>query len=315
VRILVTGAFGNVGSHTLPHLLRRGHRVRTLARLSTKNRRAARQLSVETMWGDITNPEAVEKATVGTDAVIHLAAMIPPGADEHPDLARATNVDGTANVIAACRAQPEPPRLLFTSTFDVHGYTLDRPPPRHIDDPLVPTNPYTAHKIECEAMTRESGLRWCIFRLADVPILGIRDPHPIMFEIGLDNRIESLHADDAGLAIANALDTPTVWGRVLFVGGGASCQLTYREYLTRLLAAMGVDPLPDEAFSTAVYATDWVDTDESQALLRYQRHTFDDISEAIAASLGWKRRLASAVSPLARAAILRLSPYYRGRKA
>jgi nucleoside-diphosphate-sugar epimerase len=130
-----------------------------------------------------------------------------------------------------------------------------------------------------------------------------------MFDIGLHNRIESLHADDAGLAIANALHAPQVWGRTLFVDGGSSCQLTYREYLTRLLAAMGVDPLPEEAFSDAVYATDWIDTAESEALLHYQHHDFDDIAEAIAASLGWKRRLCAA-GPLARTAILRLSPYY-----
>ncbi len=312
--ILLTGATGNVGSHTLPELLRRGHDVRCLNRLTTANRRAAGQQKAETVWGDLTDPDAVARAMAGVDTVIHLAAMIPPAADEQPDRARAVNVDGTANIIAACRSQPEPPRLLFTSTFDVHGFTLDKPPPRHVDDPVVATNPYTAHKIECEAMITESGLTWSILRLADVPILGIRDPHPIMFEIGLDNRIESLHADDAGLAIANALDTPAAWGRVLFIGGGPSCQLTYREYLTRLLAAMGVEPLPEEAFSDAVYATDWLDTEESEALLHYQRYTFDDIAEAIAASLGWKRRLASVASPLARAAILRLSPYY-GRRS
>jgi len=129
-------------------------------------------------------------------------------------------------------------------------------------------------------------------------------------EIGLDNRIETLHATMPGWP------SPTRW-RHRRCGAGAvrgrrpSCQLTYREYLTRLLAAMGIDPLPDEAFSTAEYATDWLDTEESQALLRYQRHSFDDIAEAIAASLGWKRRLASAASPLARAAMLRLSPYYK----
>jgi nucleoside-diphosphate-sugar epimerase len=313
VRILVTGAFGNIGSHTLPELRRRGHQVRTLTRLSTANRKAAKESGTETTWGDITNPDAVKRAVAGVDTVIHLAALIPPGSEERPEEARATNVDGTANVIAACLAQPAPPALLFSSTFDVHGHTLHRPPPRHVEDPLVATDAYTAHKIECEAMVRASGLRWCILRLVDVPILGVRDPHPIMFEIGLDNRIETLHADDAGLAIANALDTPAVWGRVLFVGGGPPCQVTYREYLTRLLAAMGVDPLPEEAFSTKVYATDWVDTEESQALLRYQRHSFSDIAEAIAASLGWKRRLASAAGPLARAAILRLSPYYRAR--
>jgi nucleoside-diphosphate-sugar epimerase len=312
MKILLTGGSGNIGSHTLPQLVQRGHLVRWFARLTTANRRKAREVpaGVQVAWGDITDADAVRRASAGVDAVVHLAALIPPAADEEPDRARAVNVDGTANVVAACLAQPAPPRLLFTSTFDVHGYTLDKPPPRHVDDPLVATGPYTEHKIECEALIRESGLTWCIFRLADVPILGVRDPHPIMFEIGLDNRIESLHAEDAGLAIANALETPQVWGRILFVGGGSSCQLTYREYLTRLLAAMGVDPLPDEAFSDAVYATDWIDTAESEALLHYQRHDFADIAEAIAASLGWKRRLVPLAGPLARHAILRLSPYY-----
>ena len=311
--ILVTGASGNVGSHTVPELLRRGHDVRCLAKLSNANRKWAKALGVQVVWGDITDSATVARAVDGVDTVIHLAALIPPAADEQPDLARATNVDGTANVIAACQAQPVRPRLLFTSTFDVHGLTLDKAPPRHVDDPLVATNPYTEHKIECERLVRESGLEWCVFRLADVPILGPRDPHPIMFEIGLDNRIESLHGDDAGLAIANALETPEVWGRTLFVGGGPSCQLTYRDYLTRLLAAMRVDPLPDNAFSTAEYATDWLDTTESEALLHYQRHTFDDIAEAVAAGLGWKRRLMPVASPIARAAILRLSPYYSRR--
>jgi nucleoside-diphosphate-sugar epimerase len=180
-----------------------------------------------------------------------------------------------------------------------------------VDDPLVPTNPYTAHKIEGERLVRESGLRWAILRLADVPVLGVRAPHPIMFDIGLDNRIEAIHGDDVGLAIANAIDTPEVWERVLFIGGGPSCQLTYREYLTRLLAAMGIGALPETAFSTAEYATDWLDTVESEALLHYQRHTFDDIAQALAQSLGWRRRAASMARPLVRAMLLRLSPYRR----
>jgi nucleoside-diphosphate-sugar epimerase len=311
VKVLLTGASGNVGSRVLPELVRRNHSVRTFTTL-TEHRKRARMARVEAAWGDITDPAAVARAVEDVDTVIHLAAIIPPAADEQPDRAREVNVDGTAHVIAACLAQPRPPRLLFTSTFDVHGFTLHKVPPRQVDDPLMATNPYTDHKIECERMIRESGLTWAIFRLVDVPILGVRGPHPIMFEIGLDNRIEALHAEDAGLAIANALETPEAWGRVLFIGGGPSCQVTYREYLTRLLAAMGVQPLPEEAFSDAVYATDWVDTAESEMLLHYQQHTFDDIAKVIAASLGWKRRIVSMASPLVRAAILRLSPYYRG---
>ena len=256
------------------------------------------------------------QAAVGVDTVIHLAAMIPPASDEQPDRARTVNVDGTAHVIAACLAQPDAApaavrldhgraRLHASTGRRRGGWTT------HWSRPT----PYSGHKIEAEALVRASGLVWSILRLSDVPVLGIRDPHPIMFEIGLDNRIESMHADDAGLAIANALRTPEVWGRVLFVGGGTSCQLTYRQYVTRTLAAMGIAALPDDAFSTKVFATDWLDTAESQRLLQYQRHSFDDITEAIAASLGWKRRLAAAAAPLARAAMLRLSPYYRGRPA
>ena len=309
MRILLTGATGNVGSHVLPELVRRGHSVRTFAK-SGPGSELVRPRGIEVVWGDITDPAAVRTVVEGVDTVIHLAAVIPPEADAKPDWAREVNVDGTANVIAACQAQPRPPRLLFTSTFDVHGHTLDRTPPRQVDDPLVATDPYTEHKIECERLIRDSGLDWAIFRLVDVPVLGFRAADAIMFEIGLDNRIEAVHADDVALAIGNALDTAEVWGRVLFIGGGPSCQLTYREYLARLLAAMGLKPLPENAFSNAVYATDWVDSTESEALLRYQRHSFDDIAEAIAAKLGWKRRLVSLAGPWIQRTVLKESPYY-----
>jgi nucleoside-diphosphate-sugar epimerase len=315
VHALLTGPFGNIGSHTLPELVRQGHTVRCFARDSAANRRRARELpaGVEMAWGDIRDAAAVAGATAGVDVVLHLAAIIPPVSEERPEEARAVNVDGTRNVVAACQGQPRPPRLLFASTFDVHGHTLHKPPPRQVDDPLVATDGYTTHKITCEQLVRDSGLDWCIFRFADVPVLGMRQPHPIMFEIGLENRIESLHADDAALAIVNALHTPPVWGRILFVGGGPSCQVTYRDYLARLLAAMGIEPLPEEAFSTKAYATDWLDTAESQRLLAYQRHSFDDIAAAVAASLGWRRRLIPLAGPFARSALLALSPYYRRR--
>jgi len=41
----------------------------------------------------------------GVDAVLHLAALIPPGSDEDPQRAHEVNVEGTQNVVAACRAQ------------------------------------------------------------------------------------------------------------------------------------------------------------------------------------------------------------------
>jgi nucleoside-diphosphate-sugar epimerase len=316
VKILLTGPFGNVGSHTIPELLREGHQVRAFDLDGPETRKAAKELGkkVETVWGDVRDARAVALAVEGVDAVIHLAAIIPPGSDEDPARARAVNVDGTANVVKAAQGRSRKPKLLFISTFDVHGRTQSRPPPRKVTDPVVATDVYTESKIAAEALVRDSGLEWCIFRLVDVPILGLRDPHPIMFEIGLDNRIESIHADDAATAIARGLRTPAVWGRTLFIGGGKSCQLTYREFLTRMLGAMGMEMLPEEAFTDAEYATDWVDSTESQELLRYQRRTFDDITGDIAKCLGWKKAFVPMASSVVKKKMLEMSPYWRQRQ-
>ena len=315
MKILLTGPFGNVGSHAIPELLREGHALRCFDLDRPSTRRVAKEHGrrIETVWGDVRDPRALARAAEGVEAVIHLAAMIPPEADEEPERAREVNVDGTRNLVAACAAQPRPPRLLLASTFDVHGHTLSRPPPRKVDDPVQATNPYTEHKIAAEKMVRGSGLEWSIFRFADVPIIGLRDPHPIMFEIGLHNRIEAVHPDDVAVALARGLRTPEVWGRVLFVGGGERCQLTYREYLQRMLGAMGLEMLPAEAFSDADYATDWIDSSEAQRLLRYQRRGFDDITREVAACLGWKKAFVPVANPLVRKKMLEMSPYWRQR--
>lgn len=312
MEILLTGAFGNIGSHVLAELLARGHRVRCFAADTPADRRRAAAFddTLDVRWSDVRDPGAVMAAVEGMDAVLHFAAVIPPGSMADPERARQVNVDGTANVIAACEAQPVPPRLVFASTFDVHGNTLAKRPPRRVDDPLEPLDDYSAHKIEGEAMVRASSLEWFIPRFVDVPIIGIRKAEPIMFDIGLDNRIEVIHPRDAAVAVANALETDAVWRRTLFIGGGSRCQVTYREFLTRIMAAMGLRMLPDSAFADKPYATDWVDTAESQLLLRYQRHDFDAITSDIAATLGRKRYLMPVVRPVAKRAMLKMSPYY-----
>lgn len=318
MRVLVTGAFGNIGASCVRELRRQGHQVRAFGRSSRANRRVAASFgaSVEPRWGDVRDPAAVARAVEGQDVVVHMAYILPPEADDHPELAEAVNVGGTRNVIEAARGQPVPPRVLFASTFDLFGFTQDQPPPRRVSDPVAATDAYTRHKIEGERMVRESGLAWTIFRFADVPPLAMRSPHPIMFRIPLATRFEVLHTDDAGLAVANALSGvggdggESVWGQVWLIGGGPSCQVRYRDYLGRMLDVMGIGRLPDSAFGDQPYSTDWIDTTESEALLRYQRHSFEQIIQGVAATLGWQRRLIPLARPAARWWILRMSPYY-----
>jgi UDP-glucose 4-epimerase len=313
MNVLVTGGFGNIGRSAVEALLASAHRVRVLSSRKARHERTARRLGTDVVWGDIRRPEDVAAALRDQDAVVHLAAILPPDSEATPALARDVNVEGTRTLLAGAVARPAPPRFLFASTFDVFGRTTHLPPPRRLSDPVVATDAYTGHKIQAEALVRASGLEHVILRFADVPRMELRPAHPIMFEIPLDTRIETLHTKDAGLAVGRALACPEAWGRTLLVGGGPRCQVYFRDYLAGFLTAMGVGPLPEEAFGTTPYPTDWIDTEESEGLLRYQRHSFDDIVREIASLLGWRRALMPLLRPLVRRRMLSLSPYWRAR--
>ena len=313
MRILLTGAFGNIGMSTLQELLRQGHQVRCFVPRHKANERTARRFAgkIELIQGDIRRPADLSTAVQNQDAVIHMAYMIPPRSEDQPGLARSINVDGTRNLLAAASSLPRPPKFFFASSFDVFGHTQDQPPPRKVTDPVQATDHYTAHKIACEEMVKTSGLEWAIFRFTDVPPLGLRSPHPIMFRIPLTTRFEVIHTYDAGLAVANGMRSDAIWNRILLIGGGPGCQMLYRDYLGRMLEMMGIGMLPESAFGTEPYSTDWVDSEESQRLLKYQRHSFDDIMEQLTRIAGYKRRLTALVRPAARWWILRMSPYYK----
>ena len=56
-----------------------------------------------------------------------------------------------------------------------------------------------------------------------------------------------------------------------------------------------------------------MDTTESEALLRFQRHAFDDYRRGVHHEMRWARRLLLPVRPLARRALLHLSGPWRRR--
>jgi hypothetical protein len=78
-----------------------------------------------------------------------------------------------------------------------------------------------------------------------------------MFEVPLSQRIECVHVDDVVRALTGAVVCDAVLGRTLLIGGGKRCQMRYRDYVQRTLVEVGIGPLPDSAFSTVPYHTDW----------------------------------------------------------
>lgn len=311
MKVFLTGAFGNIGSSALPELLKQGQQVRCFDLKSKANQKTARRFAgqIEVVWGDICHPEEVTAAVMNQEVVIHLAAIIPPLSEARPDWAEAINVGGVCHLLTAIKALPEPPKLIFASSVALFGPTQGQPPPRTVADPIRPTDHYTHHKAICEQMIKDSGIAWAILRFGAVLPLAFGRLDPLMFEVPLNNRIEFVHTYDVGLALANAVSCQAIWGKTLLIGGGPSCQLYQRDILEKTLVALGIGMFPAEAFGSTPFYTDWMDTTESQQLLQYQRHSFDDYLRHKTASLGHRRYFIRLFRPLIRRMALKQSPY------
>jgi nucleoside-diphosphate-sugar epimerase len=322
MKVFLTGALGNIGLSTLRALLVEGHDVVAFDLESRRARRLATGFDgrVRFVWGDITAPETLRSAMEGVDAVIHLAAIIPPSTDRAPDLARKVNVDATENLIAQMEASPTAKRLVFASSQGVFGDIQDREPPLRVDSPVSATDEYGRHKVKCEQTIRQSHLRWSILRLAAVTPIHLQAQDPsIMFEFSPDARFEFLHPADAGTAFARAVGCEASISKTLFIAGGANCRMTYYDFTSALMKAIGIGPIPIDAFVRTTprrFFGDWVDTEESQRLLRYQTRGLNEQLADMRNDFGMLVPVIRLVRPLATWFVTRSSAYLkRNRRA
>jgi UDP-glucose 4-epimerase len=319
VHVLLTGAAGNLGSETLPYLLSAGHRVRTFELDTPSTRKVLTPFAdkVELVWGDITDTQGVMRALAGNDAVIHDAAITPPRSEFEPELALRVNALGMQNLLLAAKQQARAPLIVFASSMAVFGITQpELPPPRRASDAIVGTDHYSKHKVACEELLVRSGLPHSILRIGVSPPRHPQQGDPrflrLLFAHSLDSRLEFVHPADVGLAQSNVLTCPAAHGRVLLIGGGARCQITNRTLVNGLFERVGVGALPDEAFADTPLYGDWLDTQESQHLLAYQRHDHQDFLAEIGRNFGLKKWGISLARPLVRRLLLRYSePYAR----
>jgi nucleoside-diphosphate-sugar epimerase len=315
MKILVTGAYGNVGQSTLDELIAKGHEVTAFEADTPRNRTLCLRFkkSVRQLWGDIRNASAVEAAVAGQDCVIHLAAVIPPASIAAPLLAESVNIDGTRNVISAIEKQSPKPDLIYASSIAIYGDRLANPLIRATDEPNPNSDDeYARHKLRCEGIIRATDLNWLILRLTYIVSARRAVPDPLMFEMPLDTRLEICDTRDTGLAFANAAERTGVRKKVLNIAGGERCRISYREYLQQMLEIFGLgwNALPMFAFSRRGYHCGFMDTEESQRLLGYQRVTLDDYLLEVRSI--WKSRkfLVRLLRPFIVQWMLLRSPHY-----
>lgn len=294
MKVLLTGAFGNLGLACLDEALDRGYAVRCLDVDSRWARTLGRRYSgrAEIVLGDVRDEALLRRAVDGTAAILHNASLLPPRSEDHPSLSRAVNVDASKCLIQCAEAAPTRPVVVFPSSVTVFGAAEPGEPPRSASDPVHATDHYTAHKLEVEAALRAARVPWVVLRVGvsvDSRTLGtdLRTLRRLL-AVRPDNPLEWVHPRDVARAMCAAVSTRGAHGRILPVGGGAACQVTHGDFLGAAFGALGLAvPLRGRS----AYYTHWMDTAEGQRLLDYQRHTFDDYRREMATRLALPRRL------------------------
>jgi uronate dehydrogenase len=145
-RVLVTGAAGRIGRAACPGLAARGWRVRGLDRRPLDG---VAGLADPPVVAEIGDRAALDRATAGVDAVVHLAGVA--GEAAFPEILEA-NIDGTYQVFEAGRRSGVP-RIVYASSNHAVGFT-PRCDLAGVDLPPRPDTYYGLSKVFGEALGR-----------------------------------------------------------------------------------------------------------------------------------------------------------------
>jgi len=294
MRILITGAFGNVGKAVIEEAYKRAHEIIVFEIDNKKTRKDAHKFQnkvKKVIFGDIRNFEDAKKAIQDSDAVIHLAAIIPPLSKKQRELTLDVNYDGTVNLISAIKDTGRYVPFVFTSSASVMGATQLQERLVNRNDPVVITGNYEESKIKCEEFLKKEADNYLIFRLAGVlsafstqSLFGSFSLMEETFDMHPDMRLEMIMAEDVATALVTGVEKlksgATQKNQAYILGGGEKngWQLRGRTFLSLLFGSMSL-PVPDEKYFTKdinTYHLDWYDTQEAQREFDFQNHTIQD---------------------------------------
>jgi nucleoside-diphosphate-sugar epimerase len=240
MQILVTGGAGYLGSIVSLLLLQAGHRVRVLDKLCFGGQ-SLLPLTIhdgfEFVSGDVCDESTVGKVLEGVEGVVHLAALVgDPACAQQPDLARATNLTASKNLVKRAGTAGVR-RFVFASTCSNYGKMRDVSELATEEHELCPVSLYAETKVAAEQAllsTSNRHLAVTVLRFATLYGLSPRmrfdlTVNEFVMRLLVDRKLlvfgeqfwrPYVHVRDAAAAIVTVLeaDIEKVEGRVFNVG-------------------------------------------------------------------------------------------------
>ena len=247
-RILVTGGSGFIGSRLALLAGQHGHAPTVVTAVNNATERARCdelvKSGVTVVEAALEDTDALSRALVGHDAVIHLAAA-QHEAGRPESYFQQINVEGTRRLLdLAARAGVR--RFVHGSTIGVYGSAADRV----LDErsPLLPDNAYGRTKAAAESVVRDchANLEYCIVRISetygpgDMRLLklfrGVRSGRYLTVGDG-ENEHQLIYVDDLVRGLLAACEAPAAGGATIVLAGAE--RLTTNAMVAAIGAAVG----------------------------------------------------------------------------
>lgn len=252
MRVLVTGACGQVGSHVAHMLLERGDTVLGIDNFETgRPEHLPAQQGLEFVEGSIADTACVADifARFKPEVVVHTAASYKDPENYIGDAL--TNVVGMANLVQSAKAAACKRFIYFQTALCYGVKPLEQP--ISLSHPRFPNNSsYAISKTAAEDYLEISGLDWVSFRLANV--IGPRNtsgPLPIFFQrlsqgkqcFVTKARRDFVYVGDLAKNVVKACDG-TGSGAYHFSSGS---DIAIKELYDAVVKGMGINdyPMPD----------------------------------------------------------------------
>ncbi|MFV1999602.1 MAG: NAD-dependent epimerase/dehydratase family protein [Acidimicrobiia bacterium] len=245
MKILVTGATSLLGRTVVERLVARGDEV-------TVFQRHPSGLDVSEVLGDIAHTDAVERAAVGVDGVVHLAARV--GVTGTWNEFEKTNIMGTTNVIAAAQNAGATRFVHVSSPAVAHvgqslvGADAGRADATSARGPYARSKAFAEHAALAAHASRMSVVvirPHLVWGPGDTQLVGriverARQGRLAIVGTGA-SLIDSTYVDNAADALVAALDRAhDVGGRVFVASNGQPRPV--RELINRIVRAAGLLP-------------------------------------------------------------------------
>jgi UDP-glucose 4-epimerase len=277
VKIFVTGAAGQVGSHVVDSAIARGDEVVGIDNFATgRDVHVVASSKYTFVEGSISNTELVQKliSEFKPDVLVHTAAAYKDPDDWLTDVD--TNVRGMVNLVDAAKANSVG-RFVYFQTALIYGVKpLENPVslqhPRRVDN-----SSYSISKGAAEDYLVLSGLDFVTFRLANV--VGPRNvsgPLPIFFQRLSEGkkcfvtpaRRDFVFVGDLVKAVMMASDG-TGQGAYHFSSGG---DVAIIELYNEVVKAMGIKDFPEPELRE-------LSPDDAPSILLDPSRTFSDFGD------------------------------------